>query len=372
MPRFASERTKPFEQLARSRLDERACPLHVRRAHELVDRGGPERSVDLLVDRGADPALDVRAQLGERVELARRAGELVVDLGQHLLVDVLDRHRRRRSRSRRRARSATFRVSPTRAPTSAGSISSTSWPRAELDDGVGLPSPFAPARSTTSVSPSRAGRSSAGTSSATELRSASSSCWTSSSGTSASARGHLERRPVDDLGRRLHLDGGAERPRLPLAAPGARSRTRASRRGAAATVRPRSRTSRRCATRRPRPRAGRLPTFASSTWRGTFPLRKPGILTDPARSFAACSTACSSSCGETSTVRRTRLPPSSSTWAMSLIQAAWVMLAAGCGLTPERRVSPNGVRLQSDTCSPVAALRSDRPRAWRNWQTRRV
>ena len=45
------------------------------------------------------------------------------------------------------------------------------------------------ARSTTSVSPSRASRSSAGTSSATEFRRASSSCWTSSSGTSASARG---------------------------------------------------------------------------------------------------------------------------------------------------------------------------------------
>ena len=39
------------------------------------------------------------------------------------------------------------------------------------------------------MSPSRASRSSAGTSSATELRSASTSCWTSSSGTTDSARG---------------------------------------------------------------------------------------------------------------------------------------------------------------------------------------
>ena len=28
-----------------------------------------------------------------------------------------------------------------------------------------------------------------------------------------------------------------------------------------------------------------MPTFATSTWRGTLPLRNPGILTEPARSF---------------------------------------------------------------------------------------
>ena len=56
-----------------------------------------------------------------------------------------------------------------------------------------------------------------------------------------------------------------------------------------------------------------LPIFETSTGVGTLPLRKPGILTDSERSFVACSTACSSSCGDTSTVRRTRFSPSSST-----------------------------------------------------------
>ena len=224
----------------------------------------------------------------------------------------------------------------------------------------------------TRVSPSRASRSSAGTSSATELRSASSSCWTSSSGTSDSARGtsSVVQSTISGVGCTstvaLNVQGslslaGSSKSYSGVATGRSRDRAAAFQNhppmcDSTASTQSRSR-----------------PTFASSTWRGTLPLRNPGILTDPARSSAACSTACSSSCGETSTVRRTRLPPSSSTWAMSLIQAAWVKLAAGCGLTPERRVSPNGVRLQSDTCSAAwPALRSDRPRAWRNWQTRRV
>src|ERR671935_3153560 len=47
---------------------------------------------------------------------------------------------------------------------------------------------------------------------------------------------------------------------------------------------------------------------------GTFPLRKPGILTACARSDAACSTACwTSACG-TSTRMRTRFSATSSSW----------------------------------------------------------
>src|SRR4029453_7150231 len=55
-----------------------------------------------------------------------------------------------------------------------------------------------------------------------------------------------------------------------------------------------------------------LPTREISTGIGTLPLRKPGILRLPARSEAACSTACLTSALGTSTVRRTRSPPSSS------------------------------------------------------------
>src|SRR4051794_32241141 len=52
----------------------------------------------------------------------------------------------------------------------------------------------------------------------------------------------------------------------------------------------------------------------TSTGIGTLPLRKPGILTLSARSEAACSTAwCTSALG-TSTVSRTLLSGSSSTW----------------------------------------------------------
>src|SRR6266542_1057759 len=55
------------------------------------------------------------------------------------------------------------------------------------------------------------------------------------------------------------------------------------------------------------------PIRVSSTCAGTLPFRKPGTLSDRARSEVACSTACwRSACG-TSTVRRTRLSGSSST-----------------------------------------------------------
>src|SRR6266545_2598651 len=55
------------------------------------------------------------------------------------------------------------------------------------------------------------------------------------------------------------------------------------------------------------------PTRASSTCRGTLPLRKPGIFKLVARSEAACSTACFTWSLGTSTWSRTRLSGSSST-----------------------------------------------------------
>ena len=254
MPAVRERADEGVEQLARARLDERPRGLDARGAYELVDGGGAEIRVDLLVDRRPDPPLDVRAQLGERVELAGRARELVVGLRQHLLVDVLDLDVDRGLGAVARASSDTVRVSPARAPTSADSISPSSRPAPSSITVSGWPSPFAPPRSTTRVSPSRASRSSAGTSSATELRSASTSCWTSSSGTTDSARGTSRLVQSTISGRRLHLDRRAEASTARSPRSAARSRTRASRRDGAASARRRSRTSRRCATRPPRPR----------------------------------------------------------------------------------------------------------------------
>ena len=73
-------------------------------------------------------------------------------------------------------------------------------------------SPSGETMSTTSVSPSCAGRSPAGTSSATDSRSASSSCVTSSSGTVGVRLADLELAPVDDVDLRLHGHGRRELP----------------------------------------------------------------------------------------------------------------------------------------------------------------
>ena len=66
--------------------------LHLGGLHQLVDGGDPERRVDLGVELLAQRRLDARAQLGERVELARGARELVVELGQHLLLHLAHGH----------------------------------------------------------------------------------------------------------------------------------------------------------------------------------------------------------------------------------------------------------------------------------------
>src|SRR5688572_4904737 len=55
------------------------------------------------------------------------------------------------------------------------------------------------------------------------------------------------------------------------------------------------------------------PRRETSTGVGILPLRKPGILTLSDRSDRACSTAWCTAAAGTSTVRRTRFPPSSST-----------------------------------------------------------
>ena len=125
---------------ARARAPRRAAPrASTPEARTSSSTAAARKSASIsLVDRRPDPPLDVRAQLGERVELAGRARELVVGLRQHLLVDVLDRHVDRASRSRRRASSAPCACRRRRAPTSAVSISPSSRPEPSSIDRVGL------------------------------------------------------------------------------------------------------------------------------------------------------------------------------------------------------------------------------------------
>ena len=89
---------KPVQQLAGARLDERPGRADLRRGHERVDRVRAEGVLDLGLELLPQPALDVGAQLGDRVELAGGARELVVELGQHLPLDLLDRDLDRRGR----------------------------------------------------------------------------------------------------------------------------------------------------------------------------------------------------------------------------------------------------------------------------------
>src|SRR5215467_7971188 len=84
-----------------------------------------------------------------------------------------------------------------------------------------------------------------------------------------------------------------------------------------------------------------LPMRLTSTASGTLPRRKPGILTLPARSDAACSTACFTSALGTSTVRRTLLSPSSST--CGCIERPLEQTAFGLGVTAVYRVRQAGV-----------------------------
>ena len=79
------------EKLARPDLDERAGRLDVRSLHERVGGGGAELRLPLLGDLLADPLLEVGAQLGQGVELAGGARQVVVDRREDLLLHVLER-----------------------------------------------------------------------------------------------------------------------------------------------------------------------------------------------------------------------------------------------------------------------------------------
>ena len=162
------------------------------------------------------------------------------------------------------------------------------------------------------MSPCSTGRPSTGASSATATRSASSSWSTSSAGSSASAFGTSIVVQSGNVGFGW-TSTVAENDQSCLSLVGssnsnwgvATGRTRA--RVAAFQNQPEMWLS--TASRKSRSR----PTRWMSTGIGTFPLRKPGILTEAARSPAACSTAWCMSCCGTSTVSRTRFGATCST-----------------------------------------------------------
>ena len=212
-PAPAERADEAVEQLTRPRLDERAGALDVRGGDERVDGGRPEGGVDLLLDRGADAPLDVGPQLGERVELAGGARELVVELRQHLLVDVLDRDRDRGAGLVGELVVDLLRLPDARADQRR--LDLLDEPAgAELDDRVGLRL----ARGALQVDDERVallGRTVVGGHELGDALPQRLELLVDEllRNLGLGAR-HLERRPVDDLGRGLHLDRGRERPRL--------------------------------------------------------------------------------------------------------------------------------------------------------------
>src|SRR5919204_5367926 len=87
----AEHLVEALEQGARPRLDDRAVDAHVRGIDELVQCGAAERLLDVRRDLGAEAALDLDAELVERVELGCGHREVVVQRRQHLLLDLLHR-----------------------------------------------------------------------------------------------------------------------------------------------------------------------------------------------------------------------------------------------------------------------------------------
>ena len=172
---------------------------------QLVDRGDPERRVDLGVELLAQRPLDARAQLRDRVELARRARELVVDLRQDLLLHLAHGDLDVRARPSASGKSTCF-VSPAVAPIRADSMLGSEPSTAELDDRVRLRL----AVGVDEVDEERVAGLSGAVAGRRELRHRVAQCF--DLGVDRLLRhldlraGNLERRPVDELRERLHVD----------------------------------------------------------------------------------------------------------------------------------------------------------------------
>src|SRR5579885_944 len=84
---------EPGEELLRAHLDREPLGVDVRGPHERVERELPELQLGRPLALLADARLDVAAELGERLELGDGLREVVVRGRQHLLVQLLQRHR---------------------------------------------------------------------------------------------------------------------------------------------------------------------------------------------------------------------------------------------------------------------------------------
>ena len=244
IPRRPSERTKPSSS-SRARVSTSGpAPWTFEASTSASTAARAEGAVDLLLDGGAHAALDVGAQLGQRVELARRARQLVVDLGQHLLVHVLDGDADAQRSVSSASSYSTSLVSPARAPTSAASISSTSRPE--------------PSSTTVSDCVSPSGLSQVDDERVALLRRRGRRRARARRPTGAAPRAPGRRAPAAPRPRRAAPRASSSRrsrawaaprscrrtSRAPCRSSAARSRTRDSRRGAAACGRPQPRTSR--------------------------------------------------------------------------------------------------------------------------------
>ena len=182
-------------------------------ADEDVDGGGAERGVDLVLELRAETALDVGAQLGDRVEFARRLRQVVVDRRQHLLLQLLQRHRD--GAARLVGQLVGHLAGLARREPDDRALDLLDEPAgAELDDGVALTlavrrDQVDHGRVALTGGPA-VGRDELGDVAAQRL-----------DGLVDRLLGHvdldlrhLERRPVDERRLRLHLDGGVERPLL--------------------------------------------------------------------------------------------------------------------------------------------------------------
>ena len=208
----------------------------------------------VLLELLADLALDVGAQLVERVELGRGARQLVVERRQHLLVQLLDRDGGAAASSRRRAPSSRRSSRPTSRRMIAALDLVDEPLAAELDDVVAVGAVLGDDVDDGDVAlAARCGPRRA-TSSATMRCSASSCCVDDLLGHLDLALRHLERRPVGRLGLRLHRELGGEAPGLVVARRQLVVELGLLGRAGARRARRRSRTSCRCATRPPRSR----------------------------------------------------------------------------------------------------------------------
>src|SRR5919201_2037698 len=125
------------QQLPSPRPPERDGGPEVRSLDERVDRGRAELRLRLLLEHLANAPLDVLAQLGEGVELACGTCEVVVQRRQHLLLQLLQRHRGGAGRALRHPELDPLRLAGRGARQRALDLLDEP-PGAELDDQVAL------------------------------------------------------------------------------------------------------------------------------------------------------------------------------------------------------------------------------------------